>query len=152
MPGAPRLGEFRANFAGVVGMVESRDERDIPGVDKVETTVELLARLEERGDEQVDARDYLRARLIDIFVGDWDRHLDQWRWVRFKEGGLRVWRARAPGWEPAHSQFSSNLSSIAGASTKQLVRFRAGHPRLRQLSLSRRHAPRRVSLRADSEH
>ena len=28
----------------------------------------------------------LRARLLDMLIGDWDRHDDQWRWVAFEEG------------------------------------------------------------------
>ncbi len=28
----------------------------------------------------------MRARLLDIFLGDWDRHEDQWRWQRKSEG------------------------------------------------------------------
>ena len=23
--------------------------------------------------------------LIDILIGDWDRHVDQWRWAQFKD-------------------------------------------------------------------
>jgi len=28
-----------------------------------------------------DAKMFLRARLLDLIVGDWDRHMDQWRWA-----------------------------------------------------------------------
>jgi hypothetical protein len=37
----------------------------------------------------VDARAYLRARLLDWWLGDWDRHPEQWRWARIdgKTGG-----------------------------------------------------------------
>ncbi|MFT4536144.1 MAG: hypothetical protein ACJA1A_001425 [Saprospiraceae bacterium] len=28
-----------------------------------------------------DARMFLRARLLDLVLGDWDRHQDQWRWA-----------------------------------------------------------------------
>jgi hypothetical protein len=28
----------------------------------------------------------LRARLLDMLIGDWDRHSDQWRWAERKEG------------------------------------------------------------------
>src|ERR671923_1722376 len=83
MPDDPRLGEFRAEFAGLLGGIEERIERKIPGVTKVADSISLFERLENRRDERVDARDYLRVRLIDMLVGDWDRHQDQYRWVRF---------------------------------------------------------------------
>jgi hypothetical protein len=151
MPDDPGLGEFRASFAGLVGMVESRDERGIPGVDKVETTFQLLARLEERSDEQVDARDYLRVRLIDILVGDWDRHLDQWRWVRFKEGGLRSWRAVPRDRDQAFSRFTGILPSIAEYYTKQLTTFDADYPSIEKLTFSGRYTDRRFLARLEKE-
>jgi hypothetical protein len=151
MPDDPRLGEFRASFAGLVGMLESRDERDIPGVDKVETTFELFVRLEKRGDEQVDARDYLRARLIDIFVGDWDRHVDQWRWVRFKEGGLRLWRAVPRDRDQALSRFTGVLPSIAEYYTKQLASFGAGYPSIEKLTFAGRYTDRRFLVRLEKQ-
>ena len=33
------------------------------------------------------ARAYLRARLLDVLVGDWSRRADQWRWAGFAAGG-----------------------------------------------------------------
>src|SRR4051812_49569317 len=89
MPDDPRLGEFREQFAGRLGTFEERPEHHLPGVDKVEDTLELFERLDRRSDERVDARDYLRARLIDILVGDWDRHTGQYRWVRVADGDRR---------------------------------------------------------------
>ena len=39
----------------------------------------------------MDAAAYLTARLFDLFVGDWDRHADQWSWARFDEGKRHRW-------------------------------------------------------------
>jgi hypothetical protein len=148
MPDDPRLGEFRSSFANLLGMVEERDERQIPGVDKVLTTYELFARLEERSDEQVDAQDYLRARLMDIFVGDWDRHVAQWRWVRFEEEGGRRWRPVPRDRDNAFSRFTGILPSIAEYYTKQLASFSASYPSIEKLTFSGRFTDRRflVSL------
>ena len=30
----------------------------------------------------VDEKEYIKARLFDMLIGDWDRHSDQWRWGR----------------------------------------------------------------------
>ena len=32
--------------------------------------------------EHIDALEYLTARLMDIYMGDWDRHSGQWEWAR----------------------------------------------------------------------
>jgi len=149
MPDDPRLGEFRSSFAGMLGMVESREERSIPGVDKVLTTFELLGRLEARSDEQVDPRDYLRVRLMDIFVGDWDRHLDQWRWVRFKEEGARLWRAVPRDRDQAFSRFNGIFPSIAEYYTKQLTSFGDDFPSIEKLTFSGRFTDRRFLVQLE---
>ena len=48
--------------------------------DEFEGTSDLLEKLKE-GKAEVDEEMYLRARLIDLLINDWDRHEDQWRWA-----------------------------------------------------------------------
>ncbi len=91
MPDDPRLGEFRADFAGMLGLLEERpqgpadddDDAAFAGAQSVVSSEKLFEHITSDGDEQVDARVFLAARLFDVFVGDWDRHPDQWRWARF---------------------------------------------------------------------
>ena len=142
MPDDPRLGEFRSSFAGMLGLIESHDEKRLPGVDKVLTTYELFERLEKRSDERVDARDYLRARLIDIFVGDWDRHVDQWRWVRFQEGSARIWRSVPRDRDEALSRFNGVIPTIVEYYTKQLAGFGADYPSIEKLTFAGRYTDR----------
>lgn len=93
MPDDPALGQFREEFAGMVGLIEERpDERegDLPGFGgftKIVGTTTLIERLEESPDNRLDETGYLTARLVDLMVGDWDRHYDQWRWAEVEEGG-----------------------------------------------------------------
>ncbi len=48
------------------------------------STEKLLEKLFEDTDHQVDQTAFVRARLFDIFIGDWGRHEDQWRWASDK--------------------------------------------------------------------
>ena len=50
-------------------------------VEKVAGTEEMMQ--DRFGDEHytIDARTYLRARLLDLVIGDWSRHEDQYRWM-----------------------------------------------------------------------
>ena len=48
------------------------------------TTDEMLEKLQADKQYSVDAKEYLRARLIDWLVADWDRHDEQWRWIERK--------------------------------------------------------------------
>src|SRR5690606_7872762 len=91
LPDDPKLGEYREEFGNMLGMMEVHpdvDEDDnvtFAGAEKVDGTFDLLDRLEKDNDEFIKATEYLKARIVDIFLGDWDRHTDQWRWARFKE-------------------------------------------------------------------
>lgn len=75
----------------MVGQIEERpDERegDLPGFGgftKIVATTTLIERLEEDPANRLDATGYLTARLVDMMLGDWDRHHDQWRWAEVEE-------------------------------------------------------------------
>ncbi len=98
MPDDPRLGEFREEFAGLLGLLEERPDEGPDGTEgfggstRVTGSERLLERLEESPRHRVDAAEFLRARLLDVYVGDWDRHPDQWRWAEFPgEDGRSSW-------------------------------------------------------------
>ncbi|MBW3569990.1 MAG: outer membrane protein assembly factor [Gemmatimonadetes bacterium] len=145
MPDHPFLGEFRERFAGRLGEVEERPEdaeedEDEPGrprpargfanADRVVGTERLLERLEEDPDERVDSREYLAARLVDLIVGDWDRHLDQWRWAGYRRGDAWTWRPIPRDRDNAFSDYEGLVPAAARAIRPQLTRF---GPRWRDL-------------------
>jgi hypothetical protein len=92
MPDDPRLGDFREDFAGVLGWIELRadegpdGEPGFAGSDDVKGSGPLMEALEESPRNRANSRAYLKARLLDGLVGDWDRHPDQWRWAGFPDG------------------------------------------------------------------
>jgi hypothetical protein len=143
MPDDPRLGAFRGEFAGILGALEERPGRGFAGAEKVLHTYDLFARLDARADERVDARAYLRARLVDVLVGDWDRHADQWRWLRFAEGGERVWRPVPLDRDQAFARFSGVLPSVAEYYLKQFASFHDDYPAIDKLTFSARYIDRR---------
>jgi hypothetical protein len=135
--------------AGMLGLLELRPRVGYAGAKKVSATLELFARLEARSDERVDARAYLRARLVDILVGDWDRHVDQWRWLRFDEDGTRVWRPMPFDRDQAFSRFDGVFPSVAEYYTKQLASFHDGYPAIDKLTYSGRYIDRRFLVQLD---
>jgi len=148
LPDDPRLGKFR-ELAGTLGLLEERSEREIPGATKVADTPTLFQRLEQRSDERVDARAYLRARLIDVLVGDWDRHIDQWRWVRFAQDGQWLWRPVPRDRDQAFSRFDGILPSLAEYYTKQITGFDDGYAPIDKLTFSGRYTDRRFLVSLD---
>lgn len=77
LPDDPRLGEFRKDFANLLVYFEER----IPdSVKKGYDTEDVVEKLKDDNDNSVDQQALLRARLLDMFVMDFDRHEGQWEW------------------------------------------------------------------------
>ncbi len=146
LPDDAALGSFRAEFAGAVGFLEERpaDGQPLPGSAAgpadVTSTARLLERLE-RGDATVDARAFLAARLMDVYLGDWDRHEDQWRWVRTGDG---PWRPLPRDRDQAFARFDGLLLDLARLSAPMLTVFGARYPAIGGLTWNGRRLDRRL--------
>ncbi len=53
--------------------------------DDVISTPKMYRNLLEDNDNRVDATFHARSRLFDMYISDWDRHADQWRWASFDD-------------------------------------------------------------------
>ncbi|MBD2768990.1 hypothetical protein IC235_13945 [Hymenobacter sp. BT664] len=93
MPDDPGLGPFRARFANALYLLEERAEGDQRAAacfghsPAVVNTARMLRDISQRSRARVVARAYLRARLLDMWLGDWSRREDQWRWASFPQAG-----------------------------------------------------------------
>ena len=94
VPDDPRLGRYQSLVADRVALLEVRaddDMRGVEGFDGVSDVVSegsLYEKLRGDQDHRVDQRSFLRARLVDMLVADWDRHEGQWRWAAYEPGDL----------------------------------------------------------------
>jgi hypothetical protein len=132
MPDDPRLGEYRSRFAGMLGTLEERSgpgARDIAGLagaDAVVDTDSMLAALLSGPGERFDDRTYLAVRLVDILLGDWDRHGGQYDWMRFPQaGGGHLWRVLPRDRDYAFVDYDGLLLAVARMAVKNAVRYRA---------------------------
>lgn len=152
LPDDPRLGEFRAEFGGVFGLIEERPtdgpdgEPGFAGSDKIVDSAELFDELDEDCDDLVNPRAYLTARLLDIYVGDWDRHVDQWRWARFKENDKKIWYPIPRDRDQAFAYFDGLFPSLAEKRwmVRQLENYKKDKPDVISLTHSGRHLDRRI--------
>jgi hypothetical protein len=129
MPHDPALGEFK-DLGGVIGTLEERptsgDDEGLgfQGAVKVADTDELFEKLDKDPRETIDTAAYLKARLMDVLLGDWDRHGKQWRWIKSKEGKEAPWEPVPYDRDQAFVRYDGLLLSIARASGfPQLVDF-----------------------------
>lgn len=56
------------------------------------STFDVLKKIQENENQVIDEKEYIKARLFDMLIGDWDRHQDQWRWLEFKENDKIVFK------------------------------------------------------------
>jgi hypothetical protein len=126
MPDDPRLGEFRQEFANQLGMLEMRVDGTTAGAalmcaTRVEDTEDLFDALSKDPGVRVDTRMFLTVRLIDLMIGDWDRHEDQYHWALVKSaGGFR--------WRPIPRDRDYAFSSYDGAAVGLGRKFAANMP------------------------
>ncbi|MEM1002400.1 MAG: hypothetical protein AAGH46_07110 [Bacteroidota bacterium] len=90
IPKQEALGGFNEEFGDKLYMIEERvtdghgGEKSFGFANKIIGTDDLIAKLASDEKYEVDLDMYVRARLFDMLLGDWDRHDDQWRWAEFK--------------------------------------------------------------------
>ncbi len=91
VPTTPLLGPYISDFGGMLGILEMRPDEDLSGyrefgyAEEAVSTRNMLSDLLEDNDDEVDDEAFVRARLFDMLIGDWDRHEDQWRWAEFEK-------------------------------------------------------------------
>ncbi len=90
VPNDPALGIYRTEFANSICIFEQREPTS-NGTAKTYNTTKVLEKLQEDNDNLVDGKAVLTARMLDLLIGDWDRHEDQWRWQKATDGKRSVY-------------------------------------------------------------
>jgi len=136
MPDDPALGEFRKTFGGQTGSIDEYPTPAAGGYAGFQGATEILstAKLWERwqkGQATVDAPSLLRARIFDLFLGDWDRHNGQWRWMKLPghEGLVALPEDR----DQAFSNYSGVLMVIARSAQPKLLAWHDDYDNMKGL-------------------
>lgn len=99
LPKQPLLGSFSKDYGNRLYLFEERpsgNQQDIESFGnskKIISYADVLSNLRSKHSHRVNQDQVLKSRLFDFYLGDWDRHDDQWRWATFKknteEGGKK---------------------------------------------------------------
>ena len=89
VPKQPALGMYNEDYGDQLYMIVERPAKEYSGEtfnypDDIESTDDILDKLRSDESNVVDEPTYIRARMFDMLIGDWDRDNDQWRWAEFK--------------------------------------------------------------------
>lgn len=97
MPDDPKLGAFREEFAGMLGTLElkpkgkKKKRAGFRDADDVESTMQMYKELIDDNDNVVDVDQFVKARLLDIWVSDWDRHFNNYKWLVYEDGKKKTY-------------------------------------------------------------
>ena len=117
IPEQKALGEFNKEYGNDLYLLEQRadgdwkEEANFGNSAEIVNTEKLFEKLMEENDHRIDQASFVRARLFDIFVGDWGRHEDQWRWASFDEDGKKIYRPIPRDRDQVYTKFDGLLLS-----------------------------------------
>jgi hypothetical protein len=140
LPDSPALGEFQKDFAGALGMfgeypsAKSDTNPGFHGITEIVDHKTMYAKLEAGQGDAVDTQAFLRARLVDIFMGDWDRHRKQWRWARMP--GKELWTPIPEDRDQAFSRYEGLVLSRARGRDPRFQNLKGRYPGIKGLTFN----------------
>jgi hypothetical protein len=138
MPDDPALGEFRKDFAGVVGQLYefpgavSDTNPGFQGATDILKHKAFYERIDADPADHADARAFLKARLFDLLIGDWDRHRDQWRWAKIP--GQEAWQPIPDDRDEAFSRFEGLVLDLTRQWLPKLESYGDHYPGMKGLT------------------
>lgn len=98
LPKDNKLGAFKNDYGNLFGMLEERPtdkidkDKIFAGAKDIEKSYKMFEKLYRDPDNQVDQREFGRARMFDLWIGDWSKHEDNWKWAGYKTKDGEIFR------------------------------------------------------------
>lgn len=92
-----QLGEFSDKIDGIAMLEEKpnstwENTREFGYPQKIVTTEKLVKKLLSDPQVHIDQKVFLKCRLFDFMINDWDRHAGQWVWLGFKVNEKTIYK------------------------------------------------------------
>jgi len=146
LPPQQELGQYNRDFGDGFGTLELRpsDKSDPPfgQADDIVSSHQMFYALHKYDDHVVDKHAYAKARVFDMWMGDWDRHEDNWKWAVYKEGKKTVYRPIPRDRDHVFSQWEGIIPSVADAIIPNAEHFDYDYKNLKHLNWKARHLDR----------
>ena len=116
---SPQLGEYASTFAETLCLLEERpagkeeNNEAFSHANNILNSEKLFEKVFTNSEHRVDEKAFLKARLFDMLIGDWDRHEDQWLWAAFKEGNYTMYRPIPRDRDQAFSSMDGLIPKLA---------------------------------------
>ncbi|MET3538189.1 metallophosphoesterase [Chryseobacterium limigenitum] len=118
IPKQQGLGEFNIHYGDEMYMIEERfssDPKTLESLDNAKdilSTDDVLKNFTKNYKYSVDQESYIRARIFDMLIGDWDRHSDQWKWAEYQDGDKVIYKPIARDRDQAFSKYDGAAFKI----------------------------------------
>ena len=100
-------------YISIEPSVENDGERIFSYPIDIETTDDILIKIREQKDIQIDEESYITSRLFDMMIGDWDREPDHWRWAEYFRNGKNLYVPIPKNRDDAFASFDGNILDVA---------------------------------------
>ncbi|MCU7548236.1 outer membrane protein assembly factor [Chitinophagaceae bacterium LB-8] len=153
VPYSKRLGLFNANIGNTLCLFEehpSGNQEDAPNFGNSKNVIgtdDLFKIIGQDYHHKVDQLAFVKARLFDMFVGDWGRHEDQWRWASFQVGEDTIYKPIPRDRDQLYTKFDGSILSIAlkAAGLGHLESFDYKIANIREYNFSARHLDKKLT-------
>ncbi|MBL4744771.1 MAG: metallophosphoesterase [Flavobacteriaceae bacterium] len=113
------LGKHNNSYGNALYFIEERPsdgQQSFPGFgnpDGFINTNGLLKKIRKNSHHKINETAYVRARIFDMIIGDWDRHFDQWRWaIKKQEDGHKLYTPIPRDRDAAFAKFDGLVLNI----------------------------------------
>ncbi|NQU84984.1 MAG: hypothetical protein HQ541_04420, partial [Mariniphaga sp.] len=159
LPPDDKLGTFKEDFSNLFGMLEespkgsSKTNLGFGGSDEVLRSYKLFRNLYKSHNYKVDQSEFVKAKVFDIFVGDWGRHEDNWKWAGYKTDDGTTYRPIPRDRDHVFSMWDGLLPWIADRKWAKPSGDHFGYKvnDIRSLTWSARHLDRVVLTEMDRD-
>lgn len=126
MPDDPALGPFRRTFGNQVGTFDTYPLPGSDGITEIVSSKDLWGKWLEGPQNRVDSRQFLKARLLDLATGNWDRHRNQWRWARVQ--GRASWQPVPEDPDQCFSRYGGVAVGVVRKLQPKLMEYTGEYP------------------------
>jgi hypothetical protein len=117
VPYDKRQGKYNERMAGRIAYLEANpggswsDSRKFDNADDIVDTEKMLEAMKKSDHAEVDTMLYLKNRLFDMLIGDWDRHPGNWEWGLTETNGKKIFAPIPKDRDNAFSIYNEGLVS-----------------------------------------
>ena len=137
VPKQKALGKFNEEYGDELYMIEEKPDKSFEKdfyaeVDNVESTEDLFEKLQRNGKYNLEEKEYIRARIFDMLIGDWDRHQSQWRFAQYDHAdGTTTFKPIPKDRDQVYSNFDGGIFDVVRSIFNTSRQFQVYGPELK---------------------